>query len=83
MGFNVNVCWGHGGIRDIDYDTIWDYVVLPMVEEFVPDIILISAGFDAGILCIHFIKIFSCNFVNREEQNVMTTVSSMMNKYSH
>ncbi|KAK3127469.1 hypothetical protein QOZ80_7AG0573790 [Eleusine coracana subsp. coracana] len=47
-GFNVNVCWKHPEIWDVDYLAVWDHVLIPLIEEFVPDIILISAGFDAG-----------------------------------
>ena len=50
-GFNVNVELnvkqeGHG---DKQYLLIWKDILLPMVREFKPDIVLISAGFDACI----------------------------------
>ena len=51
-GFNVNVPLnvttdeGHGNEQ---YLLIWKDILLPMVREFKPDIILISAGFDACI----------------------------------
>jgi len=51
-GFNVNVPLnvstdeGHG---DRQYLLIWKDILLPMVREFAPDIVLISAGFDACI----------------------------------
>ena len=37
---------GHG---DKQYLLIWKDILLPMVREFKPDIVLISAGFDASI----------------------------------
>merc|ERR1719461_2612697 len=52
-GFNVNVPLdvavpgqGHG---DREYLLVWQDVLLPMCREFKPDIVLISAGFDACI----------------------------------
>lgn len=35
-------------ISDGDYLTAWNMLVLPVAEEFRPDIILVSAGFDAA-----------------------------------
>jgi len=51
-GFNVNVPLnnttdqGHG---DKEYLAIWRDVLLPILKEFGPEIVLISAGFDAAI----------------------------------
>lgn len=55
-GFNVNICWSHEGIRDVDYVTAFEYIIVPLLEEFKPNVIIISAGFDAGMLCIFFVK---------------------------
>lgn len=54
-GFNLNFCWPHNKIRDIDYLTVWEHILVPLVEEFKPEIILISAGFDAGASYIIFL----------------------------
>lgn len=35
-------------ISDGDYLTAWHMLVLPIAAEFRPDIILVSAGFDAA-----------------------------------
>lgn len=48
VGFNANVCFPHDGIRDIDYITVWEHLVIPVISEFDPEIVLISAGFDAA-----------------------------------
>ncbi|CAN4088374.1 unnamed protein product [Withania somnifera] len=48
-GYNINVPWEHGCCGDADYLAVWDHVLIPVAKEFVPDIILISAGFDAAI----------------------------------
>lgn len=48
-GYNINVPWEHGKCGDADYIAAWDHVLLPVTEAFDPDIILVSAGFDAGI----------------------------------
>ena len=47
-GYNINVPWEHGKCSDADYVAAWDHVLLPIAEAFDPDIILLSAGFDAG-----------------------------------
>ncbi|XP_024312811.1 histone deacetylase 5 isoform X2 [Brachypodium distachyon] len=48
QGYNINVPWNHGGCGDADYIAAWDHVLLPVAEAFDPDIILLSAGFDAA-----------------------------------
>ncbi|OEL32083.1 Histone deacetylase 5 [Dichanthelium oligosanthes] len=47
-GYNINVPWEHAKCGDADYIAAWDHVLLPVTEAFDPDIILVSAGFDAG-----------------------------------
>ena len=56
LGYNINVPWENGQFGDADYvkcgdaDYVaaWDHILIPVAKEFKPDIILISAGFDAG-----------------------------------
>jgi acetoin utilization deacetylase AcuC-like enzyme len=36
-----------GGCGDADYAAVFDHVFLPAIEKFRPDLILVSAGFDA------------------------------------
>jgi acetoin utilization deacetylase AcuC-like enzyme len=36
-----------GGSRDADYAAVFDHVFLPALAEFKPDLIFVSAGFDA------------------------------------
>ncbi|KAL8529508.1 hypothetical protein ACS0TY_006805 [Phlomoides rotata] len=48
-GYNINVPWEGGGIGDADYFAVWDHILLPVAKEFDPDLIIISAGFDAAI----------------------------------
>ncbi|XP_051994988.1 histone deacetylase 5-like isoform X4 [Xyrauchen texanus] len=49
-GFNVNVAWT-GGVEppmgDVEYLTAFRTVVMPIANEFSPDVVLVSAGFDA------------------------------------
>lgn len=47
-GYNINVPWENGRCGDADYLAVWDHILLPVAKEFRPDIIIISAGFDAG-----------------------------------
>lgn len=48
LGYNINVPWENGRCGDADYLAVWDHVLLPVAKDFGPDIIIISAGFDAG-----------------------------------
>ena len=52
-GYNINVPWEHGRCGDADYFAVWDYILLPVALEFNPDMIIVSAGFDAGWLSFH------------------------------
>ncbi|XP_076015398.1 histone deacetylase 7 [Genypterus blacodes] len=50
-GFNVNVAWT-GGLEppmgDAEYIAAFRSVVMPIAQEFSPDVVLVSAGFDAA-----------------------------------
>ncbi|GIL72427.1 hypothetical protein Vretimale_4232 [Volvox reticuliferus] len=48
VGFTVNVPWNSGGVRDADMLAAFRYVIRPLAAEFRPDIIIVSAGFDAA-----------------------------------
>ncbi|CAG7896004.1 unnamed protein product [Brassica rapa] len=48
-GFNINVPWEQGRCGDADYFAVWDHILIPVTKEFNPDLILVSAGFDAAI----------------------------------
>ncbi|KAI3454721.1 hypothetical protein Pfo_011384 [Paulownia fortunei] len=48
-GYNINVPWEYGRCRDADYLAVWDHILIPVAKEFNPDMIIISAGFDAAI----------------------------------
>ncbi|MBA0824998.1 hypothetical protein Goarm_021626 [Gossypium armourianum] len=48
-GYNINVPWENGRCGDADYLAVWDHVLVPVAKEFNPDIILVSAGFDAAV----------------------------------
>ncbi|CDK29439.1 unnamed protein product [Kuraishia capsulata CBS 1993] len=47
-GFNLNIPWHVGGMGDGDYIYAFRKVVLPVCYEFNPDLVIISAGFDAA-----------------------------------
>jgi acetoin utilization deacetylase AcuC-like enzyme len=46
LGFTVNVPIEVGAV-DEDYQTVFAAVVLPVLRQFEPDVLLVSAGFDA------------------------------------
>jgi acetoin utilization deacetylase AcuC-like enzyme len=47
-GRTVNVAWSCHGMGDSEYLAVWEMLLLPMLSEFNPDLLLISAGFDAA-----------------------------------
>ncbi|XP_068275131.1 LOW QUALITY PROTEIN: histone deacetylase 5 [Nyctibius grandis] len=50
VGYNVNIAWTGGvdpPIGDVEYLTAFRTVVMPIAHEFSPDVVLVSAGFDA------------------------------------
>ncbi|KAF8468338.1 hypothetical protein BDZ91DRAFT_722459 [Kalaharituber pfeilii] len=47
-GRNVNIPWQVGGMGDGDYIYAFQRVVMPIALEFNPDLVIVSAGFDAA-----------------------------------
>ncbi|XP_054080354.1 histone deacetylase 5 isoform X4 [Rissa tridactyla] len=50
VGYNINIAWTGGvdpPIGDVEYLTAFRTVVMPIANEFSPDVVLVSAGFDA------------------------------------
>lgn len=47
-GMTVNIPWEAAGMTDADYIMAFQQVVMPIAMEFDPDLVLISAGFDAA-----------------------------------
>lgn len=50
-GFNINIPLNDIGLCDSDYLAIWQNVLLPIFYQFNPDLVIISAGYDAAIGC--------------------------------
>ena len=50
-GKNINIPLNKTGLGDSDYLSIFHQVLLPVLHEFNPDLILVSAGFDSSIGC--------------------------------
>ncbi|KAF8332712.1 uncharacterized protein EI90DRAFT_3288915 [Cantharellus anzutake] len=48
IGKNVNIPWEDPGMRDADYLYAFFKIVLPIAYEFAPDLVMVSAGFDAA-----------------------------------
>ncbi|OCT66846.1 hypothetical protein XELAEV_18038127mg [Xenopus laevis] len=47
-GYNVNIPWNGGKMGDVEYLMAFHRVVMPIAYEFNPQLVLISAGFDAA-----------------------------------
>ncbi|CAG8596972.1 8376_t:CDS:2 [Ambispora leptoticha] len=47
-GRNINIPWSRAGMDDNDYIYVFDKIVMPIADEFAPDIVIVSAGFDAA-----------------------------------
>ncbi|XP_077568734.1 protein deacetylase HDAC6 [Stigmatopora nigra] len=57
-GKNINLAWSTAGKSDADYLCAFRQLLLPVAYEFQPDLVLVSAGFDAvmgdpkGEMCV-------------------------------
>uniref|UniRef100_A0A1A9VF79 Histone deacetylase n=1 Tax=Glossina austeni TaxID=7395 RepID=A0A1A9VF79_GLOAU len=49
IGFNVNIPWNKKGMGDVEYVLAFQHIILPIAYEFDPQLVLVSAGFDAAI----------------------------------
>lgn len=47
-GRTVNIPWPRGGMQDGDYIYAFQRVVMPIAQEFNPDLVILSSGFDAA-----------------------------------
>ena len=45
---SVNLAWSQKGMGDAEYVVAFERVILPIMTEFDPDLVLVSAGFDAA-----------------------------------
>lgn len=50
-GFNLNLPLNETGCNDADFLLMWFNVILPIAYEFNPELVIISAGYDAAIGC--------------------------------
>ncbi|KAF8161152.1 histone deacetylase complex protein [Crassisporium funariophilum] len=48
MGYSVNIPWPSSGMGDADYIYAFQKVIMPIAMEFAPELVIISAGFDAA-----------------------------------
>ena len=48
LGSSVNIPWPRGGMGDAEYLAAFDALVMPIGRAFDPDLVLVSAGFDAA-----------------------------------
>lgn len=46
-GFNVNIPWNKHKMGDSDYIAAFQRIIMPIAYEFNPELVLVSAGFDA------------------------------------
>lgn len=53
-GYNINVPWENGRCGDPDYLAVWDHILLPVARDYNPDLVIVSAGFDAGTIVYGF-----------------------------
>ncbi|OBZ68110.1 Histone deacetylase clr3 [Grifola frondosa] len=48
VGFSVNIPWPEAGMGDADYLLAFQKIIMPIALEFAPELVIISAGFDAA-----------------------------------
>jgi len=47
-GFNVNIAWNGADMQNGDYLAAFHHVIMPIAYEYNPNLIIVSAGFDAA-----------------------------------
>ncbi|KAH9921519.1 histone deacetylase complex protein [Epithele typhae] len=47
-GYSVNIPWPEAGMGDADYLLAFQKIIMPIALEFAPELVIISAGFDAA-----------------------------------
>ena len=47
-GYNVNIPWPHEGVGDTEYLAAFHSIIMPIALAFNPQVVLVSAGFDAA-----------------------------------
>lgn len=50
-GYNINLPLNEPGCNDADFLLMWFNVIMPVAYQFNPELVIISAGFDAAIGC--------------------------------
>lgn len=48
VGKNINIGWHDQGMGDGEYMAAFQRIIMPIAQEFDPDLVIISAGFDAA-----------------------------------
>ncbi|KAH7413432.1 hypothetical protein BKA64DRAFT_568107 [Cadophora sp. MPI-SDFR-AT-0126] len=48
MGKNINIGWAEQGVGNGEYMAAFQKIVMPIAQEFDPDLVIVSAGFDAA-----------------------------------
>ncbi|KAF9012390.1 histone deacetylase complex protein [Cyathus striatus] len=48
LGYSVNIPWPEAGMGDAEYIHAFQKIVMPIAMEFAPELVIISAGFDAA-----------------------------------
>ncbi|KAF8200755.1 histone deacetylase complex protein [Pholiota molesta] len=48
VGYSVNIPWPEKGMGDAEYIYAFQKVIMPIAMEFAPELVIISAGFDAA-----------------------------------
>ena len=48
-GYNVNIPLNDFGCQDPDYLAIFHHIFLPIAAQFGPELVLVSAGYDAAM----------------------------------
>lgn len=72
-GFTVNIPWPCGGMGDGDYLTAFHKIIMPIASEFDPDLVIVSAGFDAA----HGDPIGGCHVTPEGYQHMLSYLMSL------
>ena len=72
IGYNVNVPLNKVGMKNQDYLAVLHQLILPMAHEFSPDVVLVSAGYDAALGCPEGEMLLTPQFYGHLVSNLMT-----------
>ncbi|CAG7833830.1 unnamed protein product [Allacma fusca] len=51
VGYNINIPLNKAGMGNSEFISVWHNILIPVAYQFNPDLIIVSAGYDAAVGC--------------------------------